>query len=116
MPSYTREEFLKSMGLDPNISLTSLVTSNSAQAEKGIKTVGRVQGRTVEETKTLIKSVLSEATEPMTRGDIFKKIERKNTPHLRNILWEMVAAGEIIEETDLAVSRMMVRYWYSLPR
>lgn len=116
MARISMEELKQSLGLDPNISLTSLVTSNSEKSEKGSMRVGRIQGRTVDETKALIKKVLSGAEEPMTRGEIFKAIERKNTPHLRNILTQMVDAGEVIEDADLAPSRMMTRYWYSLPR
>lgn len=114
MPSYTISELMQQMGLNPDVQLTSPETSNSQKAEKGSTTMGRVQGRTVEESKALIKNVLSEAKEPMTRGEIFKAIGRKNTPHLRNILSEMVASGDVIEEADLAVSRMMSRYWYTL--
>lgn len=116
MPRILMDELKRSMGYSDDVSLTSPMTSNSEKSERGKTIVGRMQGRTVDESKALIKSVLSNATEPMTRGEIFKAMERKNTPHLRNILNEMVAAGEVIEETDLAVSRMMVRYWYSLPR
>jgi len=116
MANFKIEELKESLGLDPNISLTSPVTSNSAKSEKGITPVGRKQGRTVEETKILIKKVLAEATEEMTRAEIFKGLERKNTPHLRNILSQMVDAGEVIEDVDLAPSLMMTRYWYRLPR
>lgn len=116
MPTIKMDDLKRSMGIDPNIQLTSILTSNSEQSGKGKTTVGRVEGRTIEETKALIKTVLSEADDSMTRGEICKAIERKNTPHIRNILAQMVADGEIIEETGMAVSRMMVRYLYSLPR
>lgn len=116
MPSFMMDELRKVMGYDGDVHMTSPMTSNSEKSERGLMAVGRVQGRTVDETKTLIKSVLEQATDTMTRGEIFKAIERKNTPHLRNILNEMVASGEVVEETTLAVNRMMNRYLYSLPR
>lgn len=116
MPKFLMDDLKKAMGYSDDVHWTSSVTSNSEKSEKGLTRVGRLQGRTPEETKTLIKNVLAEATEPMTRGEIFKAIERKNTPHLRNILGEMVASGDVIEETGLSVSLTMVRYLYSLPR
>lgn len=116
MPRILMDELKKSMGYSDDVQWTSMSTSNSDKSEKGKVAVGRVEGRTIEETKALIKTVLSEAEDSMTRGEICKAIERKNTPHIRNILSQMVNDGEIIEETGLAVSRMMVRYLYSLPR
>lgn len=116
MATIKMTDLKQSLGIDPDVSLTSILTSNSEKSEKGKTIVGRVEGRTIEETKALIKSVLSQADDSMTRGEICKAIERKNTPHIRNILAEMVASGEIVEETGMAVSRMMVRYLYSLPR
>lgn len=115
MARISMDELKQSMGLDPKVSLTSPMTSHSEKSEKGSMRVGRIQGRTVDETKVLIKRVLAGAKEPMTRGEIFKAIERKNTPHLRNILTQLVDAGEVIEDADLAPSRMLTRFWYSLP-
>jgi hypothetical protein len=111
----------------PNININGVIyevdydtdvqmTSNSRNGEKGNIAVGQVQGRTIEQTKSLIKTVLSLADEPMTRGQICKAIDRKNTPHFRNTLAELVRAGEVIEETGVSVSLTMVRYEYSLPR
>lgn len=80
-----------------------------------IKRVGHTHGRSAEETKALIKSVLAEINRPMTRTEICAAIERKNTPNIRNILSDMARAGELVEVVDLETLRMVPRYWYALP-
>lgn len=116
MPSFTMEELKRSMGLDPNVSLTSASTSHSEDAKKGFKAMGQVRGRSIPETKELIKKCIMEAGRPVSVAEICTYLERKQTPHIRNLLHQMGDAGELIEEADLAPSRMLTRFWYSLPR
>lgn len=111
MPNININGVVYEVDFDTDVSMTS----NSKNREKGKIAVGQVDGRTVEQTKTLIKTVLSLAEEPMTRGQISKAIDRKNTPHFRNILTELVNAGEVIEVVGVSVSLTMARYFYSLP-
>jgi len=115
MATINMNDLKLSMGIDPNASETSPMTSVAKKSEKGSMTVGRLQGRTIDESKALIKKVLAGATEPMTRSEIFKAMDRKNTPHLRNILTQLVDAGEVMEEVELAPNRLLTCYWYWLP-
>lgn len=115
MPSFSMEELKRSMGLDPNVSLTSVSTSHSQNGEKGLKKMGQVRGRSIPETKELIKKCISEAGRPVSVAEICTYLERKQTPHIRNLLHQMGDSGELIENADLAPSTMLTRFWYSLP-
>lgn len=115
MPSFTMDELKRSLGIDPNVSVTSPSTSHSPTGEKGFKRMGQVRGRSIPETKELIKKALSEADRPLSFAEICAYLERKQTPHLRNLLHQMGDSGELIEQADLAPSRMLTRFWYSLP-
>jgi len=111
MPTITMDDLKKSLGIDPTVALTSHLET----AKKGFKPVGQVRGRSIPETKQLIKKAIGEAGRPMSFAEICAYLERKQTPHLRNLLHEMGDAGELVETVDLAPSRMMTRFWYSLP-
>jgi len=111
MPSYTIEQLMKDAGHNVTVPLTSHSETQQTRKTK----VGQVRGRSVDETKTLIKKCIEEAGRPVTIAEICIYLERSATPHIRNILKGMVEAGELIETADLARSRTMVRYWYSLP-
>lgn len=112
MPSFSIQDLMNSVGM----SATVAPTSHSEKQREAYQRVGQIRGRTVEETKTLIKKAIFEAERPMSFTEICAYLERKQTPHLRKMLHEMGATGELIEEADLAPSRMMTRFWYSLPR
>ena len=110
MPSFKMEELLKDAGLNATVTLTS--HSEIPQMRK--TKVGERPGRSVDETKALIKKCIEEAGRPVTIAEICIYLERGQTPHIRNILKAMADAGEIVEQADLARSRW-VRFWYSLP-
>lgn len=112
MPSFSMEELKKSLGISATVS----PMSHSKNQREAYQRVGQIRGRTVDETKTLIKKALTEAGRPMSFTEICAYLERKQTPHLRKMLHEMGDSGELIEEADIAPSRMMTRFWYSLPR
>lgn len=112
MPTFTPEELMQSLGM----SATVAPTSHFENRREAYQRVGQIRGRSVEETKTLIKKAIQEAGRPMSFAEICAYLERKQTPHLRKMLHEMGDAGELVEEADLAPSRMMTRFWYSLPR
>jgi len=111
MPSYSIEDLMKDAGYN----VMSQVTSHSETQQTRKAKVGQVRGRSVDETKQLIKKCISEAGKPMTIAEICTCLERGQTPHIRNILKSMAETGELLEQADLARSRTMVRYWYSLP-
>lgn len=111
MPSFTIEQLMQEAGHNVTVAMTS--QSNIQQNRK--TKVGQVRGRSVDETKALIKKCIEETGRPVTIAEICIYLERSATPHIRNILKGMVETGELIETADLARSRTMVRYWYSLP-
>lgn len=111
MPSFSMEDLLKTAGHEPDVTITS--HSNATQNRK--TKVGERPGRPVAETKALIKKCIEEAERPCSIAEICAYLERGATPHIRNILKGLVDSGELIETADLARSRTMVRYWYSLP-
>lgn len=115
MPTIKIEELMRSVGLDPDIVMTSTSTSHSQNGEKGFKRMGQVRGRSIPETKELIKNGIREAGRPLSVAEICVILERKSTPHIRNLLHQMGDSGELIEQADLAPSRMLTRFWYSLP-
>lgn len=115
MPSFTVEELMRSMGLNPDVALTSQSTSYSPTGGKEVKRMGQVRGRSIPETKELIKNAISEAGRPLSVAEICIALERKQTPHIRNLLHQMGDSGELIENADLAPSKMLTRFWYSLP-
>jgi len=77
--------------------------------------VGQIRGRSVPETKELIKQAIRNTGRPMSFIELCAAVERKQTPHMRKILHDMGDSGELLESIDMAPSRMMTRYWYSLP-
>lgn len=111
MPTFTMDEIKRSLGIDPTVS----VTSHSDNAKKGHKAMGQVRGRSIPETKELIKKGIKEADRALSFTEICALLERKQTPHLRKLLHDMGDSGELIETVDLAPSRMLTRFWYSLP-
>jgi predicted MarR family transcription regulator len=115
MPSFTMQELMRSMGLNPDVALTSPLTSHSPTGGKEVKRMGQVRGRSIPETKELIKKAISEAGRPLSVAEICVVLERKQTPHIRNLLHQMGDSGELIENADLAPSKMLTRFWYSLP-
>ncbi len=111
MPTYTVEQLMRELGQNATVSLTSHSEIQQTRKAK----VGQVRGRSIDETKTLIKNCITEAGRPMTIAEICICLERAQTPHIRNILKVMAQTGELVEQADLARSRQMVRFWYSLP-
>lgn len=111
MATISMKDLLETAGNDANVTITS--HSNATQNRK--TKVGERPGRPVSETKALIKKCIEDAERPCSIAEICTYLERGATPHIRNILKGMVDAGELIETADLARSRTMVRYWYSLP-
>lgn len=111
MPSLTMDEIRKSLGM----SATVVETSQSEKTQKGFKAMGQVRGRSIPETKQLIKKFIEEAGRPLNFNEICMLLERKKTPHLRQLLHAMADGGEIVETADVAVSAMLPRFWYSLP-
>lgn len=111
MPTFTVQQLIDELGYNATVPMTS-----QSEIQQTRKTrVGQVRGRSVEETKTIIKTCIKEAGRAMTIAEICVCLERAQTPHIRNILKGMAEAGELIEGADLARSRTMVRFWYSLP-
>ena len=111
MPSFRIEELMQDVRGHENVTMTSYPQT----LQERIARVGEINNRTIPETKTLIKSVLTEINTPMIRSEICAAIELKNTPHIRNILAEMVADGELIQSEDVTATGKKPRYWYSLP-
>ena len=111
MPSFTIEQLIREAGYNVTVPMTSQSEPQQTRKTK----VGQVRGRSIDETKTMIKTCIKEAGRPMTIAEICVCLERAQTPHIRNILKGMAEAGELIEGADLARSRTMVRFWYSLP-
>jgi predicted MarR family transcription regulator len=112
MPSFTMEELLREAGHNVDVTVTS--QSNFQQMRK--TKVGERVGRSVDETKALIKKCITEAGEARTVAQICTYLERGDTPHIRNILKTMVQDGELIELASLARSRTMVKFSYNLPQ
>ena len=111
MASFKIEDLLKTAGFDPTSSQPS--QSETIQARK--TRVGQRPGRSIQETKDLIKKFVEDTGRPVLIPEICIYLERVQTPHIRKILHDMAEAGELVEQADLARSRTMVRYWYSLP-
>lgn len=111
MPSFSMDELKKSLGLNATV----VTTSHTEIPREGFSRVGERRGRSIDETKALIKSAIHDAGRAMTMGEICIVLERKQTPHIRKILHDMGDAGELIEVADLAPNKMMTRFWYSLP-
>ena len=111
MPSFTMDEIKKSLGM----STTVVETSHSEMTQKGFRAMGQVRGRSIPETKELIKKCIEEAGRPVTFNEICAYLDRKKTPHLRQLLHAMADSGEIVETADVATSAMLPRFWYSLP-
>lgn len=111
MPSFTMDEIKRSLGM----STTVVETSHIETTKKGFKAMGQVRGRSIPETKELILQGIKEADRPLNFNEICTLLERKKTPHLRQLLHAMADAGEITEQADVATSAMLPRFWYSLP-
>lgn len=111
MPSFTIDEIKKSLGIDTTVVETSL----PEKTQKGFKAMGQVTGRSIPETKELIKKGIEAAGRPLSFGEICAILERKKAPHIRKLLHEMGDSGELVETTEIAANRMLTWYWYSLP-
>ena len=94
-------------------------SSHPKNSEERISPVGRLKYRGYRErseTEELIKSVLKEAKKPVKFRDVARGIDRSPNPFLRQILAEMVEAGQIVQTQDIAPNDVMPRYWYALPK
>jgi len=111
MPSFTVEELKRSLGIIDTVS----IPYRSDLSDTGGKTMGQANRRPLDETKTLIKSVLRREKRAMTFREIARSIDRKPTPRLRDILNGMISTGELTKQTDEAIAGNMDRFWYSLP-
>jgi hypothetical protein len=105
------DDLKKSLGLNATVEPTSYTEKTDGRVSR----VGEPRGRSVAETKELIKQAIKEAGRPMSYIQICAAVQRKQTPHMRNMLHQMGDSGELIETVDIAPSRMMTRFWYSLP-
>lgn len=83
------------------------------------KAVGQVrqyqEHRPRTETEELIKTAIRDAGKALTFNSIARALNRSTSPFLRNILMDMVKAGQLVETVDVPNNAKMVRYWYSLP-
>lgn len=111
MPSYTPEQLRRELGMIDTVSIPS---RSNFEAKKG-EAMGEVKQRPLDETKTLIKSVIKKEKRAMTFREIARSIDRKPTPRLRGILNDMVRDGELVQSSDTAIAGNMERFWYSLP-
>lgn len=111
MPTYSMEELMRQQFGDGNVTLPL----RQNQTVGGNAMVGRRVKRSVVETKELIKSFILKQGRPCLILEICDHLERKATPHLRGILSEMVRAGELVQDQDIAAGAVMPRFWYSLP-
>jgi len=111
MASFSMDDLKRSLGLNATVEPTSY----SEKTEGRKTTVGQIRGRSVPETKELIKQAIRATGRPMSFIELCAAVERKQTPHMRKILHDMGDSGELLESIDMAPSRMMTRYWYSLP-
>jgi hypothetical protein len=111
MATFKIDELRQSVGITETISMTS----QHETAREGVVRVGQVNNRTIPETRALIKSVVTEAKRPMTRKEIFAALERKNTPHMRKILTDLVDEGVLVQTIGVARVGIMPVYWYTLP-
>ena len=96
---------------------TIMKSSHHKKSEERISPVGRLQYRGYRErseTETLIKSVLKEAGKALKFRDVARGVDRSPNPHLRRILDEMAARGELVKSEDIAPNERMPRYWYEL--
>lgn len=107
MPSFSRD--------DLGLSATVVETSHSDATKKGFKPMGQVRGRSIPETKQLILQGIKEADRALNFNEICTLLDRKKTPHLRQLLHAMADSGELIETADLPTNAMLPRFWYSLP-
>lgn len=111
MPTFTMDELRQSVGSLETVSGPSYI--NNIRPE--IARVGQMKHRSLGETQTLIKSVMAEANRPMVRREVFRAIDRKNSPHMRKIIDDLVEVGELVKVADSTPSGTMPVYWYSLP-
>jgi len=111
MASFSMDDLKKSLGLDATVQSTS----HTEKTEGGFSRVGQIRGRSIPETKELIKQAIIAAGRPISVMEVCAALDRKQTPHMRKILHDMGDSGELLESIDLAPSRMMTRFWYSLP-
>jgi len=112
MATFSISDLMQSMGMNATVPSTS-----HSEKPEGRKTaVGHTRGRSIPETKELIKQAIIAAGRPISVKEACAALERKQTPHLRAILHEMGDSGELLESIDLAPSKMMTRFWYSLPQ
>jgi len=111
MATFSISDLMKSMGMNATVQSTS----HSEKPEGRKTTVGHIRGRSIPETKELIKQAIVAAGRPISVKEVCEALERKQTPHMRNILHQMGDSGELLESIDMAQSKMMTRFWYSLP-
>lgn len=111
MATFSISDLMQSMGMNAMVPSTS----HSENTEKGKARVGHTRGRSIPETKELIKQAIIAAGRPISVKEACEALGRKQTPHLRGILHQMGDSGELLESIDIAPSKMMTRFWYSLP-
>lgn len=111
MPSFSIDDLRQSVYGPETVSKPSQLKN----VRPGIARVGEMKHRSLEDTQTLIKSVLAEAQKPMNRTEIFRAMDRKNSPHMRKIIDDMVEAGELVKAEGETSSGSLPVYWYSLP-
>lgn len=111
MPTYKMDELRKEFGDNATV-----MRPSHTEINQGAKvTMGEMRSRPLHETKTLILRCCELMERPTSVLEICTFLDRRPTPHLRSILREMSAAGELVESNDIAPNGMMIRYWYSLP-
>jgi predicted MarR family transcription regulator len=105
------DEIKQSLGLPTTV----VETSHTEAIKKGFKPMGQVRGRSIPETKELILQGIKEADRSLNFNEICAYLDRKKTPHLRQLLHAMADAGQLVETVEVATSAMLPRFWYSLP-
>lgn len=112
MATISMAELRQSMGLNETVQSTSHYENQEGRNAR----VGHTRGRSIPETKELIKQAIIAAGRPISVMEVCNALNRKQTPHMRKILHDMGDTGELLESIDLAPSKMMTRFWYSLPK
>jgi hypothetical protein len=95
---------------------TVSIPYRSEKSDRSNKAMGQVARRSLDETKKLIKNIIKKEKRAMTFREIAHSIERKPTPHLRQILKDMIDSGELVQKADDAPAGNMDRFWYDVRR
>lgn len=110
MATFSMDDLRNSLDQNDTVS----IPYRSAKRKEKEVVMGETPKRSMAETKQLIKDSIFVAGSPLKFREIARLIGRKPTPYLRLILNDMIHSGELVRETDTAVSGNMDRFWYAL--